>query len=187
MPTQGAIEIETKSLFDFRVLRELRKRAGFTIEEMSSRSGVSTAVISRLERNQTVGELETLYRLARALSMSATDLLAMAESPLAQQTRERPYAHDDFHFRRVCFANTNCFLVDAKAGARVSNPEIHREDHELCWVIDGRIRLSLPGQESILECGDCMQFDAILEHAYEALENSRLILVHTKKDKRYGK
>ena len=177
---------ETPLLYDFRVLRELRKRAGLTIEGVSERSGVSTAVISRLERNQSVGELETLYRLARVFSMSATDLLSLAESPLAQQTTERRYAHDNFTFRRVRFANTSCFFAKAEAGARVSNPEMHREDHELCWVLRGCVRVALPGQSTLLRAGECLQFDAILEHSYEALEDSELILVHTKKDKRYG-
>jgi transcriptional regulator with XRE-family HTH domain len=185
-PTEPNSPPETPLLYDFRVLRRLRKRAGLTIEEVSARSGVSTAVISRLERNQSVGELETLYRLARVFAMSATDLLSLAESPLAQQTTERRYAHDSFSFRRVRFANTSCFHAQAKAGARVSNPEIHREEHELCWVLRGCVRLVLPGQSTLLRAGDCLQFDAILEHSYEALEDSELILVHTKKDKRYG-
>jgi len=41
-----------------------------------------------LERNQQSAELDTLYRLARAFGLSATDLLAMCESELAHRTAE---------------------------------------------------------------------------------------------------
>ncbi len=173
-------------LFDFRILRSLRKTAGLTIDAVSAQSGVSPAVISKLERNQTTAELETLYRLARVFQMSATDMLSLAESPFAQQAGERLYEREGFRFRHVRYANMACFHVEARAGARVSNPEIHRDDHEFCWVLDGRVRISLPAESIELGGGESAQFDAVLEHTYEALEDSRLILVHTRKNQRYG-
>ncbi|MCC5807476.1 MAG: helix-turn-helix domain-containing protein [Opitutales bacterium] len=173
-------------LFDFRILRSLRKGAGLTIGAVSVQSGVSPAVISKLERNQTTAELETLYRLARVFQMSATDLLALAESPFAQQAGERVYEREGFRFRIVRYANMACFLAEARAGAQVSNPEIHRDDHEFCWVLHGRVRISLPAEKIELGGGESAQFDAVLEHTYEALEDSRLILVHTRKNQRYG-
>mgnify|MGYP001837380540 CR=1 FL=1 len=54
--------------FDFTILRELRKRAGLSIGEVSAESGVSAAVISKLERNRTRAELDTLYRRASSAS-----------------------------------------------------------------------------------------------------------------------
>ena len=51
-------------LYDFSILRSLRKRSNLTIADVSDKSGVSPAVISKLERNQTSAELETLFRIA---------------------------------------------------------------------------------------------------------------------------
>ena len=64
--------------FDFTILRELRKRAGLSIGEVSAESGVSAAVISKLERNRTRAELDTLYRLARVFGITAAELLNLA-------------------------------------------------------------------------------------------------------------
>ena len=66
--------------FDFGILRLLRKRAGLSIGEASERSGVSPAVISRLERNQTTAELETVWKLARLFDLTAAELLDLAEA-----------------------------------------------------------------------------------------------------------
>jgi len=183
--TQALPHTPLHGMFDFSILREIRKREGLTLDEAARRSGVSIAVISRLERNQTSAELETLYKLARIFGMSATDLLAIAESRLAHRKGEEGYRSDGFSFRVVRFANHACFLGEASGGSRIRKPEIHHDDHETCWVIEGKVRIELPHEAVVLSAGESMQFDAIQEHSYEALEDSRLILVHVKKGKRY--
>ncbi|MEX0331774.1 MAG: helix-turn-helix domain-containing protein [Puniceicoccaceae bacterium] len=172
-------------MFDFSILREIRKREGLTLEETAQRSGLSIAVISRLERNQTSAELETLYKLGRVFGMSATDLLGLAESRMAHLKADEQYRSDGFHFRVTRYANHACFYGEADAGARIHKPEIHHDDHETCWIIEGRVRVELPHETVELSAGQSLQFDAIQEHSYEAVEDSKLVLVHIKKGKRY--
>lgn len=174
-----------RPLYDFSIVRELRKRAGLTIGALSERSGVSSAVISRLERNQATAELETLYRIGRAFGLSATEIIALAESRIAHKTAEDRYQSDGFRFRAVRFGSLACFLGEAPAGAHVSRPEIHQDDYETCWVLDGRIRLALPHEAYELEPGESVQFDAAQPHTYHALADSRIILVHIRKNKRF--
>src|SRR5258708_6077227 len=111
-----------------------------TLAALSTASGVSPAVISKLERNQQSAELDTLYRLGRAFGMSATDLLALAESPLAHRSSEKPSRSGEFRFRQVKYANVVALLGSAPAGAKVSRPEIHHDDTEVCWVTTGKLR-----------------------------------------------
>lgn len=172
-------------MYDFAVLRELRKRESLTIEEVAVRAGLSPAVISKLERNQTTASLETLYRLGRVFGMSATDLLGLAESPLAHRKRDHSHTSDGFTFRKIAYANFAALLGTAPAGARVSRPEVHHDDHETCWVLSGRIRLVLPNETIELGAGESTQFDAIQHHTYEALEDTTLIIVQIAKAKRY--
>lgn len=186
MPPQPATAIDdTVPMYDFSILRTLRKREGWTIGHVSEASGISAAVISRLERNQSTAELETLYRLARAFGMSATDLLSLAESKIAHRTEETGYHSHTFHFRKITYGNVSCFLATAAEGAHVSRKEIHHDDYETCWVIEGRVRLALPHQQVVLSAGEAIQFDAIQEHTYEALDDSRMIVVHLRKQLRF--
>lgn len=171
--------------FDFSVLRTLRGQHEMTLAALSEASGVSAGVISKLERNQQSAELDTLYRLARAFGLSATDLLAMAESPLAHRTGEKSYRSDAFKFRQVKYANIVALLGSAPAGAKVNRPEIHHDDTEVCWVTEGKLRLSLPHEDCILAAGESIQFDAIQQHTYEALADSQFVILHLRKDKRY--
>ena len=171
--------------FDFSVLRMLRQQQELTLADLSSRSGVSMAVISKLERNQQVPSLDTLYSIGRAFGMSATDMLALAESELAHRAAEKSHRSGQFKFREIRYANAVALLGEAPAGAAVSRPEVHRDDTEVCWVLDGELRLKLPHETFDLEGGQSIQFDAIQEHTYEALADTRFLILHLRKDKRY--
>ena len=174
-----------RQMYDFSFLRGLRKREGWTIGTVSDSSGISTPVISKLERNQTIAELETLYRLGRVFGLTASDLVALAESRIAQRKEAVAYRSENFRFQKISFANVSCFLAEADCGARVSRPEIHEDDYEICWVVGGRILLTLPHEHYELSRGMSVQFDAVQEHTYEALENSRVIILHLRKEKRF--
>jgi quercetin dioxygenase-like cupin family protein len=106
-------------------------------------------------------------------------------SPLAHRSAEKAYRSGDFKFRQVKYANIVAHLGSAPAGARVNRPEIHHDDTELCWVTAGKVRLSLPHEDCVLGAGESIQFDAIQQHTYEALEDSQFIILHLRKDKRY--
>lgn len=175
----------TAPKFDFSVLRRLRQQHELTLAELAKASGVSVAVISKLERNQQSAELDTLYRLGRAFGLSATDLLALAESPLAHRTRENRHRADQFSFRQVRYANVVALYGRAPAGAKLSRPEIHHDDTEVCWVLSGAIRLTLPNEICELGAGESIQFDAIQQHTYEALADTEFVILHLRKEKRY--
>lgn len=57
-------------------LRRLRKDAGLTQEELSTRSGLHFTEISRLENTRRDVRLLTIVQLARGLEIRAADLLA---------------------------------------------------------------------------------------------------------------
>ncbi|MEI6562926.1 MAG: helix-turn-helix domain-containing protein [bacterium] len=172
-------------MYDFAILRELRKREGLTIDVLSSRTGVSPSVISKLERNQTSAELTTLFSLSRAFGMTVTDLLMLAESRTSHRASESSHRSGAFTFRDIQYGNIRALLGEAKAGGKVSNPEIHHDDLEVCWVLRGKIKLQLPHEQPVLKVGECVQFDAILEHSYEVMEDCQILILHLRKGKRF--
>jgi len=185
MASSSPKAISSSTPFDFSVVREIRKREGLTLEEVSRRSGISIAVLSRLERNQTVAELETLHRLARTFGMNATDLLLLAENPFGHRKLAEHYRSGDFTFEVVRYPQVSCFIGSGRAGATIRKPEIHHDDYETCWVLEGRVRIHLGGESVEIASGESFQFDAIQEHAYEAVADSRLVIVHSKKPSRH--
>src|SRR5207247_7602928 len=118
-------------MYDFGLLRELRKRDDLTIGDVSERSGISPAVISKLERNQTTAELETLFRLGRVFGMSATDLIALAESRTSQRARATEHAGGDLVFKEVMYSNVWLLFGEAPIGVRGSRRSTHQDDYQV--------------------------------------------------------
>ena len=172
-------------MFDFGIVRSLRKRRGWTIAALSTRTGVSQAVISRLERNESEAELGTLFRLSRAFGLSAPELLRLAERPLVHATGETRHESEGFTFREITYGNVRALIGSAAAGGWVSRPDVHADRYEVCWCLSGRVRISLPAERHALAAGEAVQFDAVIEHRYEALTDCRVLILHLTKDKRY--
>ena len=170
---------------DFSILRDLRKRAELTLEAVSNKSGVSIASLSKIERNQIMMELDTLYRLARVFALSATELLNLAESCSAHKKTAEDYTSGPFDFERVNFKDVDCFYAKAKAGGELSKPEAHGDEFEICWLRKGAIKITLPREQHTLKPGEAIQFDAALFHSYEIIEDSELAIIHLAKSHRF--
>ena len=98
----------------FSVLRELRKRAGLNLSQVAEKSGVSIAVISKLERNQTVAGLETIYKLGRVFGMNPSDFLSLAEKRSAQSTASKNHKSGSFEFKEITYGNIRCLFGHGK-------------------------------------------------------------------------
>ncbi len=170
---------------DFGVLRELRKQENWSIADLSERCGVAASVISKLERNQSIAELDTLLRIARAFNLTLSDLIHLVERRVAHRVAEEAYDSDGFSFRRVRFQNLNCMQATAPRGARLSKPSLHRDDYELCWVQSGEVEITLAEEKYRVKTGEALQFDALVPHTYEAREECKLTIVHIRKGKRF--
>lgn len=170
---------------DFTVVRDLRKRASMTLEEVSQKSGVSIAGLSKLERNQNMIELDTLYRLARVFGLSATDLLNLAESCSAHLKSSEHYTSGPFDFEHVSFKGLNCFYATAKVGESLSKPEAHGDEFEICWVRKGEVLITLPREQHTLKPGQALKFDAALEHRYQIIKDSEMTILHIEKTHRF--
>ncbi len=172
-------------MYDFTVLRELRQREGLSIAEVCQRSGVSAAVISKLERNQTLPGLDTLYRVGRVIGLNPSEVLQLAEKQSAHRLSAESHSANGFSFTEIRYGNVRCLKGVAEAGSSLSRPEMHGDDYEVCWVLAGCIRFELPNEVHVLEAGEALQFDAILHHSYEALADSTFLIVQMRKDKRF--
>ena len=182
MPSEAERAIPS---LDFSVARDLRKRRGLTLEDISQRSGISVAVLSKLERNQTLAELETLHRLARAFGLSVSDLISLAESCQARTTSAERYRSGPFDFERIQFQGVHCFHATARAGDSLARPEAHGDEYEICWVLRGSVRITMTRETHLLRSGDALKFDAVLDHCYEVLEDAELVIVHLTKQHRF--
>ena len=62
-------------------LRELRKREGFSQEELSSKAGLDRTYVGKIERGEKSPSLETIERLANSLDLDMRDLFNFNNHP----------------------------------------------------------------------------------------------------------
>lgn len=72
-----------------RVLRELRKKAGLTQEQLGHEADLRRTYVSVLELGQQTPSLATALKLANSLQVEASAMIALVERELAGSSRKR--------------------------------------------------------------------------------------------------
>lgn len=67
-----------------RVIRRERRRKGLTQEVLSGLAGMARSHLAEIESGATVPNVETLWRIADALDMKLSRLIALAEEELPE-------------------------------------------------------------------------------------------------------
>ena len=60
-------------------IKELRYKQNITLNELSKRSGVGKATLSRIENGKSLGTTKVLVKVAKAFNMDIRELLAVVE------------------------------------------------------------------------------------------------------------
>lgn len=164
--------------YDFSIIRHLRKKMGLTIYGLSEKCGVSYVALSKLERNLGNPELKTLDRIARALDIETHNLLALAEHDRPQIVDAVKELDDTgFEFNRITVGGMHVSLVRGARGTAGAGDHTHGDDYEICFVLTGKVRLTVKNSDYDVNAGQAVRFDCIFDHNYELLEDSTMIHV----------
>lgn len=168
--------------FDWSVLRRIRKREGMTIHGLSELSGVSYVALSKLERNQANPEFRTIERVSRALGVPTHNLVALAEHRPPYDAREKhKEVAEGFDCRWVAIGKTRVCYVEADAGAAGCAEEFHEHEYEHCYVLSGRVQVTVRDTPYTLKAGEGLGWDSQVDHGYEVLEDATWVTVLTPK------
>ncbi len=169
--------------YDFSILREIRKRRKLTIDTLSEMADVSYVSISKLERNEGNPGLKTLDRICRALQMPTHNLLALAErkhpAKVTEETSET--LGGKAKARLVKLDDVAVFHITARKGARGAAVECTDGQYQRCFVLEGKVRITIHGSPYTLKAGEGLCWDGFHEHAYEVLERSSFVAIVTPK------
>ena len=151
-------------------LKTLRIEGGLTLDELATLSGVSRAMISRVERAEASPTAALLARLCEALGLSLSSFFASNEaapSPLARKADQRQWRdpHTGYLRRSVSPPGTSSRVdiveVDFPPHARVSFPprEESRFMTQHVWLFEGVLEMIIGETTHTLHPGDCLYMD----------------------------
>jgi transcriptional regulator with XRE-family HTH domain len=143
-----------------------RLHHGLSTSALAERSGVSRAMIAKVERAEAQPTAALLGRLSAALGMTLSELIARAEHAdrrLARAGEQPTWTDPDSGYRRRAVSPASggpleLVEVELPAGAEVTYPaDTYVFIHQQIWVLDGRLRFREGDAEHELEPGDCLQ------------------------------
>ena len=176
MAMSGLVERVSSGRLGARV-KDLRKERGLTLEELAGRSGVSRAMISKLERGEKNPTLVIAARLAEGLGVSLSRLAGVEERQgvvLVPKERRMVLRDPKTGFVRQSLSPT--FAVRGVEFLRNVIPEgstsgdfpAHRKGVEEHIVVEkGDLRATLGGEEYLLREGDALFFEADVPHRFD--------------------
>jgi transcriptional regulator with XRE-family HTH domain len=167
MSTDQPTSLDT--LLAQRIRRE-RDARGWSIAELAAASGVSRAMISKVERAEASPTAALLGRLSGALRLSVSTLLARAESDagparIARLDAQLLWTDPATGYRRRAVsppgAEPELVEVELPPRARVSYTAASFAflRGQLVWVLAGRLAVEEGTEEALLAAGDCLVFD----------------------------
>jgi len=161
-------------------LRAIRLKKKMGLVELGRHTGLSAAMLSKIERGQLFPTLPTLLRIALVFSVGLDFFFTRArEKPAAGVVRgrerlrfpERQGARDPaYHFESLDFPATerrlNSYLAEFLPVADGRQRPHQHAGGEFIYVISGALGLRIDEHEHRLDANDSMYFDSSVPHAY---------------------
>ncbi|MBJ6998963.1 helix-turn-helix domain-containing protein [Streptomyces griseofuscus] len=152
-------------------IRAERERRGWTLAQLAEASGVSRAMINRIERGESSPTAVVLGKLSAAFQLSVASLLALAEGTRPESAEEagvRRHAEapewqdpaTGYRRRQITGAHFPAEVAEIRlpAGARVPYPAAaFAFVRQVVWVLDGRLTFHDGTQIHELGPGDTLE------------------------------
>lgn len=151
-----------------RLLLKQRKSKGWTVAELAEYSGVSQAMISKVERGASSPSAAILGRLVNALGTTLSKLFAEAEMSqntnifLSKSQQQKYWVDNQLGITRWSIspagANPELIKIEIPALSQFFMPASAYENlkGQTIWVLSGQLDIQIDSQLFHLEIGDCI-------------------------------
>jgi len=162
-------------------VRELRLQLRLTVAQLSSRSGLSKGMLSKMENAKTSPSLATLTRLSSALDVPLTaffrgldeerDVLLVKAGKgldIVHKGSQAGHRYQLLGSMRNAHRRLEPVLVTLMERAEVF-PLYQHQGSDLLYMLSGRMAYGIGGASYVLEPGDALQFDGEVTHGPQEL------------------
>lgn len=162
-------------------IRTIRRRMGWTLQEVADRCDFTRSLLSKIETGKTVPPVATLTRIAQTLGVTVATLLddrqdqgtivetADTHQPDAMTPTDKGYKFFAFAARRSDKL-MQPLLFEARKDSIKPQAMTHGGE-EFVYVISGKMRYRVGATVHLLKPGDSVYFDATQEHELEPVSD----------------
>ena len=176
-------------------LRRLRLRKGMGLIELGKHSGLSPAMLSKLERNLMHPTLPTLLRIAMVFSVGLEYFFNPEPEPVVSIVRSRERlrfpetlssSNPAYQFECLDYnaqnRKLNAYYAEFQA-APAADVRLHEHAGvEFLYLTEGKLAIHIGEDEHVLTAGDSIYFEARVTHGYRrigALRTAALVVTTT--------
>jgi transcriptional regulator with XRE-family HTH domain len=163
-----------------------------SVSALAERSGVSRAMIGKIERGEAQPTAVLLGRLSAALGMTLSEFVARAEGDdqrLVRAADQPTWTDPNSGYRRRAVSPATggpleLVEVELPAGTEISYPpDAYAFIHQQIWLLEGRLRFREGDTEYELDVGDCLQLGPPVPCSFmnPARETCRYLVALTKR------
>ena len=163
-------------------IRELRQRHGLTLAQVSTLSGVSRGMLSKIETGQTSAGMDTLARIARALGVSMAMLFNRYDATATGAQHIKKGQGMEVVRRGTKSGHTYHLLAYDQGPVKLFEPFLITMDDdsqryptfdhpgtEFLYMLEGKLDYRCGQQTYRLEPGDSLSFQGSVPHGPEVL------------------
>jgi transcriptional regulator with XRE-family HTH domain len=171
-------------------IRALREAMDLSLRDLAVRSGVSAPMLSQVERGETSPTLQVAGRIAEGLELRLSQLLRLDEDGAVTVVRraERRKGPSTAHGHSYevltpplpgqrAELSRHSLAAGAMTGGPGDPPMHEPGSRETALVESGTVVLVCDGQAYELSAGDCVTFDADLQHHFENPGDDEAVLL----------
>lgn len=169
-------------------IRELRKSKNFSIIDLSKESGLSTGLISQIERNMVVPSIKVMWKIANVLEVNIGYFFDEDDENIEEKIvvrkdhRKSINTNDSTKSYELLMPNLNnksieFILITLDKETKINKELVSHKGEECGYIIEGKMKIILENKEYILEKGDSFYFDSKIPHVYENYGDETCVLV----------
>ncbi len=157
------------------LLRAIRNSRNLTIKDVASKAGVSSSLLSQIERNRISPSLDTLLQLLEVYGVPPNkffkDYETMSRVEIVKKDQRKIYERKGFKYETLCGKSQskgnysfNAFFLELSPGQKRGNTEDGHLGRELGIVIAGSAQLIYGDEIYEVVTGDTLSFFSQIPH-----------------------
>jgi transcriptional regulator with XRE-family HTH domain len=190
------IKHEVKKLHIGKKIRDIRKKAGLVLQDLSNRTGLSKSLLSQIEKEVVSPPVATLLKISKALNINigfffqdgdSEEKVVLVRKDESKVIDSRYFGREEggYYYEALAYKKSKKymepFLVEFKRRKAGELAYFSHEGEEFIYLLEGTLEFRTETQQYVMHPGDSLYFDSSLPHAYRALERKNakaLTVVH---------
>lgn len=161
-----------------KAVRKLRKERKMTLRELSEKSGVALATLSRIETGKMAGTVKSHNDIARVLDVTLSALYSGFETEServevqTQQKQADVFIHNDkasydILTKKVLSKKMMPIMLKLEKDAKTALEQSGKGTEKFLYIMEGQMQAIVDNKTYSLSKGDSFYFDASLPHYWK--------------------